>query len=166
MYISEDQICQSFDPMMILKEKNITYAKNMNTSCLAPAYVYLEGSRGKRFLCDFHYAYEKNITINSRPNEWKNIALIFSEKLELIKDTFDKTIKEKTIFQKCWCYKDAFVSATTNDSIGYFCNFHYRKNLYRFLSNDIDPITIGKIKDERIFFKKTIIEEIEELIQI
>ena len=74
--IPQGQLCQAFDPMMYLPEKTlhiIDDPSKANTSCVAPAFVYLEGSRGKRFLCDYHYFYEKNMTESSTPNLWKDI---------------------------------------------------------------------------------------------
>ena len=59
--IPEGQICQAFDPRMIKTEEELRkHNTNLqpNTSCLAPAYVYVEGKHGKRFLCDSHYYYE------------------------------------------------------------------------------------------------------------
>jgi len=59
--IPEGQICQAFDPRMIMTD-NVLKSHNAkfqpNTSCVAPAYVYVEGKHGKRFLCDTHYYYE------------------------------------------------------------------------------------------------------------
>jgi len=54
--IPEGQVCQAFDPLMMMPEKLLRpeLKNRMSTSCVAPAYVYIEGSRGQRFLCDFH----------------------------------------------------------------------------------------------------------------
>ena len=136
----------------------------MSTSCVAPAFVYLEGSRGKRFLCDFHYYYEKNITINRTPELWKEIESVFFEKLETIKETFDQSANKRTFLNLCWCGAISYV-ATVNkflSEIQYECNFHYRKTHYRLLSNGINKDNIYTI-DERKFLKKTIKEEAESL---
>lgn len=50
--IPDGQVCQAFDPMMILPEKTnyiIDNPMKANTSCVAPASVYLDGSREKDF---------------------------------------------------------------------------------------------------------------------
>jgi hypothetical protein len=94
--IPQGQLCQAFDPMMYLPEKTLHIIEDTskaNTSCVAPAFIYLEGSRGKRFLCDYHYCYEKNMTTSSTPHLWKDIENIILDKRELIKDTFCKNTK-------------------------------------------------------------------------
>lgn len=163
-----DQQCQAFDPIMILPEKaaNITDPMKMNTSCVAPAYVYLEGSRGKRFLCDYHYFFEKDVTICRTPHLWPAISNYMIEKLESIKQTFAKSdgiqeIKDDTI---CWCKKQAYVRVTSNSLHSvYFCNFHYRKSYYRHVSNNIIFENVYSIRDERHRLNLTIIEEMEQL---
>lgn len=105
MNIPENQLCQVFDPMMYLPEKTlhiIDDPSKANTSCVAPAFVYLEGSRGKRFLCDYHYFYEKNMTESSTPNLWKDIEKKIIDQRELIKQTFCKiTNTKETAGKKC-----------------------------------------------------------------
>ena len=59
--IPEGQICQAFDPRMIMTNdvlRSHSAKEQPNTSCLVSAYVYVEGKHGKRFPCDTHYYYE------------------------------------------------------------------------------------------------------------
>jgi hypothetical protein len=166
MDILKDQICQAFDPMMILPEKNLKkteYGFVMSTSCIAPAYVFLDGIHGKKFLCDFHYFYEQDIVSRKSKKEWSLVAKTCIENLDSIKDTFNKNIEERIITEKCWCEKDAFVELDPNSKFingkTFFCNFHFRKYYYRCLTNKI-PLTEEIIlRDERIFMKETIKEE-------
>lgn len=124
--IPEGQICQAFDPKMhfspsILKAQYTT--QNANTSCLAPAFVYIEGSHGKKFLCDYHYHYEIYITKQgySDPNSsWQDIHKFIIDERERVKDTFAKNVyTTETIGHKCslinsfntnyGCTADAFI---------------------------------------------------------
>jgi hypothetical protein len=76
---------------MIIPEKTnyiINDPMKANTSCVAPASVYIEGVRGKRFLCDYHYHYEKNITLVRTPEQWDEIAKIVIDERDLIRETF------------------------------------------------------------------------------
>ena len=168
--IPEDQICQSFDPMMILPEKTDYIIKNplkANTSCVAPASVYISGSRGQRFLCDYHFHYEKDITTIRTPDAWKDIARFVIDERELIRETFPDIIGESVLdtFSKCWCGYDSLVCATRHDNghKTFFCNFHYRKLFYRYLSNGRQMTEDYDILDERIMMKLSIIEEAERL---
>jgi len=106
--IPEGQICQAFDPRMIkpqevLKQHNTN--QQPNTSCLAPAYVYVEGKHGKRFLCDSHYYYElyMNRHCYSAPNHsYKEIYQYIVDETERVKDTFAKNITTtETLGHKC-----------------------------------------------------------------
>lgn len=161
--IPDEQTCQAFDPMVSLSYKAIRedLVNLMSTSCVAPAFVYLEGSRGKRFLCDFHYVYERNMTNDSTPNLWPEVAKSMIEKLETIKDTFDKKATVRTFSEPCWCKEEAFVKII-NEFEGedkFFCNFHWRKTYYRSLSNSFTYSKSQHIIDERILSKQTIKEE-------
>lgn len=164
--IPKGQICQAFDPMMILPEKTfgIDLKRPPNTSCVAPAYVYLEGIRGKRFLCDYHYFYEKSMTSARDEANWWQVEQVFIDERERVKETFAKiSHKERTFSAACWCESEAFVKVITADHhhIDYFCNFHFRKKLYRELSNDVDTYKENIVFDERSFMKMTIAEEAE-----
>ena len=73
--IPEGQLCQAYDPIMINPEKTVNIIEDpmtANTSCVAPAHIYMEGSRGKRFLCDYHYASEAILTQQRTPHLWKD----------------------------------------------------------------------------------------------
>lgn len=164
--ILKDQICQAFDPIMIIPEKTfgLDLKKPPNTSCVAPAYVYMEGIRGKRFLCDYHYFYEKSMTSARDEANWWKMEQIFIDDREKVKETFAKVdYKERTFFEKCWCESEAFVKVVGKygDHTDYFCNFHFRKKLYRELSNDIDTYKDYEIVDERAFMEISIAEEAE-----
>ena len=166
--IPSDQICQAFDPIMIIPEKtNYIIPDHMkaNTSCVAPASVYLEGSRGKRFLCDYHYHYEKDMTLVRTPELWKEISSIVIDERELIRETFPE-IQGTSVsdsFGKCWCGYVSLVKATRHDngSSSFFCNFHYRKLFYRYLSNGRNMLDDYSIIDERVKLKISIAEEAE-----
>jgi hypothetical protein len=106
--IPEGQICQSFDPKMhlsneILERQGVT--QNASVSCVAPAYVYIEGIHGKKFLCDYHYHYERYMTQNgySKPNiSWKNIQEFVIDERERVKETFAKDVTTtETSGHKC-----------------------------------------------------------------
>jgi hypothetical protein len=185
--IPENQICQAFDPMMYLPEKTkniIEDSLKASTSCVAPAYVYIEGSRGKRFLCDFHYYYEKNMTKSSTPHLWPEIEKFKIDERELIKKTFSRDTQTNEIVDvKCSistsgnhgpsesyhlglsCSSDALVKVINKLDLGvtYFCNFHFRKNYYRSYSNNIIYEDKFYIIDERYRMKMSIAEESESL---
>jgi hypothetical protein len=171
--ISEDQLCQAFDPIMIIPEKTnyiIDDPMKANTSCVAPASVYIEGSRGKRFLCDYHYHYEKNITLVRTPEQWAEIAKIVIDERDLIRESFPE-LSGKSIsdsFKRCWCGYSSLVKATRKDngSNSFFCNFHYRKLFFRYLSNGRQMTDDYNIVDERIKLKLSVSEEAEQLINI
>jgi hypothetical protein len=164
--IPTDQTCQVFDPIMILPEKThgLNLKKPPNTSCVAPAYVYIEGIRGKRFLCDYHYFYEKSMTSARDQANWWQMEKVFIDERERVKETFAKiNYKERTFFEKCWCENEAFVKVVAKyaDYTDYFCNFHFRKKLYRELSNDVSTYDDYEITDERAFMTITVAEEAE-----
>lgn len=178
--IPEGQICQAFDPMMFLPEKTlhiIDVNTNANTSCVAPAFVYIEGTHGKKFLCDFHYYYEVNMTRDSgyriRADSWKDIQEYIVDERERVKDSFAKDVSTNiTLGKKCYvgagekfpCIADAFVFVTTkkeksNAYGAFYCNYHFRKNYYRFYSNGVAYEDIYEILDERQRMMSTIAEE-------
>jgi len=106
--IPEGQICQSFDPKLILhpsvlKEQNAN--ENASVSCVAPAYVYIEGTHGKKFLCDYHYHYEIYMTKqgHSEPNNsWENVQKFIIDEREKVKETFAKNVTTtETLGHKC-----------------------------------------------------------------
>ena len=170
--ISNDQLCQAFDPMMILPEKvaGMSFKGRANCSCVSPAYVYLEGPRGKRFLCDFHYYYEKTITEGRSPQQWKEICQIVIDERDKIKETFKKiNYTTMTFDETCWCESKAFVKLTYYDldvAPRYLCNFHYRKMEYRHLSNGIKVSDEAIIVDERSLMEETVIEQAERVKQV
>ena len=159
--IPEGQICQAFDPLMMMPEKLLRpdLKNRMSTSCVAPAYVYLEGSRGKRFLCDFHYIFERNMTRDATPHLWPDIEQYMIEKLETIKETFPIGPTERTFNGLCWCGEEGFVSMIDGPLHEFYCNFHWRKSSYRALSNGFVFGDGAIIVDERILAKQTIMEE-------
>lgn len=190
--IPEGQICQAFDPMMFLPEKTLNIigvTENANTSCVAPAFVYVDGSHGKKFLCDFHYYYEINMTRDSNINSesWKDIQSFIIDEREKIKETFEKNvITTKTLGKKCSifsthrpelkCTGEAFVlviprgvvegkinftkGLDLDNSNGiFYCNFHFRKNYYRYYSNGVVYEDSHEILDERYRMESTIAEE-------
>jgi hypothetical protein len=168
--IPDGQVCQAFDPMMILPEKTnyiISDPMRANTSCVAPASVYLEGTRGKRFLCDYHYHYEKDMTLVRTPELWSSIAATVVDERELIRDTFPKIDGNgiSDTFKKCWCGYTSLVKAIRHDdgSSTFFCNFHYRKLFFRYLSNGRQMIEDYSIIDEREKLRLSVAEEAEQL---
>ena len=192
--IPKGQICQAFDPMMFLPEKTLSIIginQNANPSCVAPAFVYIEGTHGKKFLCDFHYYYEVNMTRDSgykvSADSWKDIQKYIIDEREKIKETFAKDVgTTATLGQKCSlfnaenpsisCNAEATVHSTTKESLQYikdfnsieefaknygffFCNFHFRKNYYRYYSNGVKYEDVYSILDERFRMKETIAQE-------
>jgi len=106
--IPEGQICQAFDPRMILADNILrTHGTKLqpNTSCIAPAYVYVEGKHGKRFLCDTHYYYElyMNRQGYSAPgHSWEEINQFVIDETERVKETFAKNVtSSETLGHKC-----------------------------------------------------------------
>lgn len=196
--IPEGQICQTFDPMMFLPEKTLNIigaTQNANPSCVAPAYVYIEGTHGKKFLCDYHYYYEMNMTRTQGNPEigakWGSIQEFFIDERERVKETFAKDIATtETLGQQCSifgthkpgliCTAEAFVKVTPTkflegrinftkfDDINknipiFYCNFHFRKNYYRYYSNQVIYEDIHEIVDERYRMTQTIADESESL---
>jgi hypothetical protein len=168
--ISENQLCQAFDPMMIIPEKTnyiIDDPMKANTSCVAPASVYIAGSRGKRFLCDYHYHYEKDMTITRTPEIWDSVIETIVDERELIRETFPAIEGDgvSDTFGKCWCGYASLVKAIRHDNghSTFFCSFHYRKLFFRYLSNGRQMGDDYSIIDERIKLKLSIAEEAEQL---
>lgn len=180
--IPENQTCQAFDAMMIMPEKtaHITrFLKIPSTSCVAPAYVYIEGTHGNKFLCDYHYHYEK---FNGNYIDYaddkglidKRETVLIDER-ERVKETFAKNIKStETLGNTCFvgsdngrttntaneCIAEAFVVATDkNGKSVFYCNFHFRKTYYRYYSNESKYEDFYDILDERYRMTSTIIEE-------
>lgn len=178
--IPEGQVCQAFDPMMFLPEKTIHIIegdRNANTSCVAPAYVYIEGTHGKKFLCDFHYYYEVNMTRDSgyvpRRESWQDIQEYIVDEREKVKETFAKDVAtNKTLGRLCHvgagtslpCNAEAFLFVRKkeqrfNNSGAFYCNYHFRKNYYRFYSNGVVYEDIYEVVDERYRMTVSIAEE-------
>lgn len=192
--IPDGQTCEAFDPMMFLPEKtlNIIGAKqNANPSCVAPAFVYIEGTHGKKFLCDYHYYYEMNMTrTRGNPNigsPWESIQELIVDERERVKETFAKNVTTTlTLGHNCSIYSthnpslictaEAFVhvkpknkvdgeinftyTRTLNEKDGvFYCNFHFRKNYYRYYSNGVIYEDVHYILDERSRMTQSIAEE-------
>lgn len=163
--IPSKQKCQAFDPIMIIPEKTkgiISNPMKASTSCVAPACVLLEGARGRRYLCDYHYQYEKDMTMARTPELWIDIEKNIVDEREEIKKTFAKNIKTtETLNEVCWCKKQAYVKIThkINKESFLFCNFHFRKFYYRNFSNNVIFEDWWNIVDERSRMKCSIIEE-------
>jgi|688.fasta_scaffold04528_19 hypothetical protein len=167
--IPKDQKCQAFDPMLIFPEKTYKIIKNpmnANTSCFAPASVFMDGIHGTRYLCDYHYQFEKDITMNRTPDLWPVIANKVIDERDQIKETFDKNTKtNETSDSYCWCKKQAFVKIISKEEIGgvsFFCNFHFRKFYYRNYSNYVIFEDIYQIIDERYKMTISVVEEAEQ----
>lgn len=163
--IPSGQICQAFDPIMLLPEKRITQldpANNMSTSCLAPAYFYFYGSRGERFYCDYHFALEYRSTDqNSLDSVFE---YIFDSSLSIL-ETFDEPPKENYIptGSKCWCGNppEVMTKSKKEGMSLLVCNFHYRKMLYRGISNGIDLRVTHDVFDYRNKTNRDFLEEIK-----
>ena len=165
--IPDNQICQAFDPTMInpVKAVNIVDTMKMSTSCIAPAYVYLEGSRGKRFLCDYHFYFEYDATIHRTPEKWNDIQQVLIDNLEKVKETFSLDPIEDSEYDDCWCKNKSYVKIMHKEfgGIQFFCNFHYRKTYYRYASNNKIFEKEYDIFDQRYKMTQTIHEEMEGL---
>ena len=179
--IPENQTCQAFDPMMIMPEKtaHITkFLKKPSTSCVAPAYVYIEGTHGNKFLCDYHYHYEKfngNYLDYDKNGLIDKREIVLVDERERVKETFAKNITStETLGKFCSikssrgrttnttnnCISEAFIKATDkNGNSVFFCNFHFRKIYYRYSSNGSNYEDFYDILDERYRMNTTIIEE-------
>jgi hypothetical protein len=106
--IPEEQICQAFDAKMIFSPsvlKDFNAKDNCNVSCTAPAFVYIEGTHGKKFLCDYHYHYEIYMTREGYLNPgrtWKEVQQFIIDERERVKETFAKNVTTtETLGHKC-----------------------------------------------------------------
>jgi hypothetical protein len=181
--IPENQTCQAFDAMMIMPEKtaHITkFLKRPSTSCVAPAYVYIEGTHGNKFLCDYHYHYEK---FNGNYIDYEEDDEVLVDKREIVliderervKETFAKNVTStETMGRSCFvesdrgrttntnnlCIAEALVKVTDKEGkTAFYCNFHFRKTYYRYYSNGSKYEDFYDILDERYRMTSTIIEE-------
>lgn len=150
--IPEGQICQAFDPRMIVNNNVIRGhdAKHQpNTSCLAPAYVYVEGKHGKRFLCDTHYYYElyMNRQSYSAPDHsWEKITQFIIDDTEKVKDTFQKNITStETLGHLCSLtnYFNRGGQGCTADALVKLNVIERPAGVINFISN-LDPNNISK----------------------
>lgn len=124
--IPEGQLCQSFDPKMHLPQDILdkhNTKEQPSVSCVSPAYVYIEGIHGKKFLCDIHYYYEGFMTYPGKEissQSWKDIQHYIVDERERVRDTFAKDVTTtETLGHKCSvlnssnnnfkCVADAFV---------------------------------------------------------
>lgn len=173
--IPEGQICQAFDALMVIPEKVseiLEDTSKANTSCVCPAYVYMEGSHGKRFLCDYHFTIEKEITKHQTPSLWPGISQYILNNIEDVKKTFssDTSKDPQLINAKCTnhgCEALAYVRCIRNQGATEdYCNFHYRKKYYRYLSNGVPLETKYTIIDERYRMELSVQEEIESLTRL
>lgn len=106
--IPEGQICQAFDPRMFQNNETLilhNVSQQPSLSCSAPAYVYIEGFHGKKFLCDIHYILETRMTKESYlgPNiSWEEVQNFIIDEREKVKETFAKNITTtETLGHKC-----------------------------------------------------------------
>lgn len=159
--------CQAFDPLMLIEEKAagiIPGAHRLNTSCASPSYVYVSGSHGNKFLCDFHYVLEMSAEKSWSLEQYEKVfAFVYSE-LSDIFYTFADAPEERPNRPEglsCWCGVDAYVFHRDRYSLkieASFCNFHHRKHYYRSLSNGIDLYEKFIIDDYRKQMKDFSIE--------
>ena len=197
--IPEGQICQAFDPRMILTQEALRMhntTEQPNTSCLARAYVYVEGKHGKRFLCDSHYYYElhMNKQCYAAPNtSWRDIQQFIINETEKVKETFPKNVTTtETLGHKCsldnyfnkgaiGCTADALVKVNAfdipvgkvnfttkidKDSLSqdlFYCNFHFRRTVTRYLNNGLVFEDYHHVIDERHRMTMTLDEEASRL---
>jgi len=196
--IPKGQICQQFDakmhlPLSILEVQKVT--QNATVSCAAPAFVYIEGTHGKKFLCDYHYYYEVHMVKNGYLKPGENIQEFIIDETEKVKETFAKNVTTtETLGQRCslinsynksmGCIADAFVKVIpTKLVIGkinwtaikdmskiseniFYCNFHFRREYYRYYSNGVVYEDFHKIVDERSRITFTLAEEASRLMYI
>lgn len=150
--IPEGQICQAFDPRMIMPQDVLEIHRahqQPNTSCLSPAYVYVEGKHGKRFLCDTHYYYELYINRQSysAPNHSVlEIAQYLINETERVKDTFAKNITStETLGHKCCLtnYYNKGASDCTADALVKINVLKLPTGVVNFIST-LDPDNISK----------------------
>jgi hypothetical protein len=189
--IPKGQICQQFDakmhlPLSILEVQKVT--QNATVSCAAPAFVYIEGTHGKKFLCDYHYYYEVHMVKNGYLKPGENIQEFIIDETERVKETFAKNVTTtETLGKRCslinsynksvGCVADAFVKVNPtklvvgkinwtaikdmnniSESI-FYCNFHFRREYYRYYSNGVIYEDYHQILDERYRMSLTPSEE-------
>lgn len=173
--IPEGQLCQAFDALLVIPEKVseiLEDTSKANTSCVCPAYVYMEGSHGKRFLCDYHFTIEKAITNHQTPHMWPKISEYVINNIENVKETFqkDNNTSSELLGMQCTnhgCEAKAYVRCIRNQGATEdYCNFHYRKKYYRYLSNGVPLETKYTIIDERYRMDISVEEEIESLTRL
>lgn len=143
--IPDNQICQAFDPKMnlhpdVLRAHKVT--ENANSSCLVPAYVYVEGKHGKKFLCDYHYYYELYMNkqgYSDPSSSWEDIQQFIIDETERVKETFAKDVTStETLGKKCslmnsfnkihGCSADAFVKVNPIKMVSGKINFTVFQN--------------------------------------
>ena len=189
--IPKGQVCQQFDAKMHLPSSILESQKvieNATVSCAAPAFVYIEGTHGKKFLCDYHYYYETHMVRSGYLKPGENIQEFIIDETEKVKETFAKNVKTtETLGHKCslinsynttmGCVADAFVKVNPtklvpnkinwtaikdrdniSDSL-FYCNFHFRREYYRYYSNGVVYEDFHKIVDERSRMTFTLAEE-------
>jgi hypothetical protein len=107
------------------------------------------------------------MTLIRTPELWGEIAKIVIDDRELIRNTFPQISGDEMsdTFGKCWCGYSSLVKATRHDNghSSFFCNFHYRKLFFRYLSNGRQMEDDYSIIDERIKLKISVAEEAEQL---
>lgn len=165
--IPQGQICQAFDPVMLLPSKRVMEVdpqQNMSTSCKELAYFYVFGSRGEHFYCDYHFGLEYRSTDGQQKDSV--FEYVFDNSAEILK-TFGFPPLEDYIPEgaTCWCGKKGEVMAKSRKE-GTFsikCNFHYRKMLNRGLSNGVDIRESHDIFDYRSLTVTNIFKEICEV---
>jgi hypothetical protein len=148
--IPEQQKCQAFDPKMnfhpsVLEAHKAT--ENANVSCAVQAFVYIEGSHGNKFLCDYHYHYELYMSRQgySHPDSpWQDIAKYVIDERERVKETFAKNVTTtETLGHKCslinsynpkfGCTADALVKVIPIKMVEGKINFTTVKNINNIL---------------------------------
>jgi hypothetical protein len=165
--IPKGQLCQEFDAILSSEHykadlKNfLPQGVHPSVHCLAPAYYYVFGINGEKFLCDFHYHLEFKSMMGTiswpRINEY--FAHVYSN-AEAILDTFLDPPDSPKPTANCWCGKMALVFVEDPNIAG-LCNFHYRKMFYRWLNNDmlLHPKGRKSVNDYRKLFISSIEED-------
>lgn len=146
--IPSGQVCQAFDSMMTLdfksRDAGVSHA---NPYCVAPAYYYVFGINGERFLCDFHFHLEQRGPLGSTTHHKRSeyISYVYSN-AESILETFGEPPADPKPDVDCYCGKEALVFFGAKS----YCNFHFRKHYYRMEANGHDiSKALETIKDYR-----------------
>jgi len=133
----------------------------------------------------------RNSSYKVSSDSWENVHQYKIDKREKIKETFAKKVTTtETLGHKCSifsthhpelrCLGEAFIYVTPkivlDGKINFtdvgdlakepgilYCNFHFRKNYYRYYSNGVAYEDSHNILDERYRMKVTIAEESENL---